>query len=131
MKKILFLVAFFSFASVASMNAQITKIQKNSQAVALKVANEDPSILVKEGDNGQVSFSKKSVCSKSGKVSYSRVQYNEETKSWDTVAKSRGSRGAKSCGSKGKKGKSCCSGSKGKKSCGSKGAKSCGSKKKS
>ena len=125
MKKVLFLVALFSFATIANMSAQSTPaITSNVTAItaAVEAAKNDPSIIQKEGKDGLVTFSKKSVCSKSGKVSYKAVSYNAETKSWDA---------AKSCSSKAKATKSCCSSKKGKaaKSCSGKKAKSCSGKK--
>ncbi|HHB78774.1 MAG TPA: hypothetical protein ENK85_06040 [Saprospiraceae bacterium] len=129
MKKVLFLIAFFSIAATVSMNAQ-TKAAPLTAAI--EAAKNDPNIIQKVGQDGQISFKQKSVCSKSGRVSYKPVEYNAETQSWSAASCSKGNAGsasscsgskAKSCGSKGK---SCCSGSKGK-SCGKK-AKSCGSK---
>ena len=119
MKKILFLVAFFSIATIASMNAQ-TKSAPVLTA-AIEAAKGNPDIIQKVSSDGNITFKQKSVCSKSGKVSYKPVSYNAETKSWTAASCSKGS--AKSCN--GKSAKSCCSG---KKSCSGKSAKSCSGK---
>ena len=117
MKKILFLVAFFSIATMASMNAQ-TKAAPTLTA-AMEAAKSNPDIIQKVGSDGAITFKQKSVCSKSGKVSYKSVAYDAETKAWAAVSDSKAT--AKSCGSK-KTAKSCCSSKK-------TAAKSCGSKK--
>jgi len=117
MKKILFLVAFFSIASIASMNAQTKAAPLTA---AMEAAKTNPDIIQKVGSDGSITFKQKSVCSKSGKVSYKPVSYNAETKSWAVTA----AKGGKSCASK-KSGKACCAG---KKSCGSKKGKSCSGK---
>ncbi len=119
MKKILFLVAFFSIASMASMNAQ-TKAAPLTAAI--QAAKTNPDIIQKVGSDGSITFKEKSVCSKSGKVSYKPVSFDAKSKSW--VAAPVSAQGAKSCGSK-KGGKACCAG---KKSCGSKKGKSCSGK---
>ncbi len=129
MKKVLFLVAFFSLASMVSVSAQ-TKTTPDAQKLtaAIKAAKNDPSIIQKVGADGQITFKQKSVCSESGRVSYKPVQYNAESKSWTAV------KGGKSCSGKAA-GKACCSSKKGKscsgkkgKSCSGKAKKSCGSK---
>jgi len=118
MKKILFLVAFFSIASIASMNAQ-TKSAPVLTA-AIEAAKNNPDIIQKVGTDGTITFKQKSVCSKSGRVSYKPVTYNAETKSWAAAPASCSKGSAKSCGKKG--GKACCAG---KKSCSGKSKKSC------
>ncbi len=131
MKKILFLVAFFSIASMANMNAQT---KATDLSVAMNAAKTNPDIIQKVGSDGAITFKQKSVCSKSGKVSYKPVSYNAETKSWAAAPASCSKGAAKSCAGKkggkaccaGKKGKSCCAG---KKSCSGKNAKSCSGKK--
>ena len=115
MKKILFLVAFFSIASMANINAQTAA----PLTAAIEAAKTNPDIIQKVGSDGSITFKEKSVCSKSGKVSYKPVSYDAKSKSW--VAAPVSAQGAKSCGSK-KGGKACCAG---KKSCGSKKGKSC------
>jgi len=129
MKKILFLVAFFSIATMTTMNAQ-TKSAPVLTA-AIEAAKTNPDIIQKVGSDGAISFKQKSVCSESGKVSYKAVSYNAETKSWANAPAASSKGAAKSCGSK-KGGDACCSSKKAaSKSCGTKKAasKSCGSKK--
>lgn len=118
MKKFLFLIAFFSIATMTNINAQT---EAAPLTAAIEAAKNDPNIIQKVGQDGSITFKQKSVCSKSGKVSYKAVQFDAKSKTW-TAAK-----GGASCSSKksGKAGKACCSSKKSGKSCGSAKGKSC------
>lgn len=88
-------------------------------------AEDDESIVRKVCDySGSVSYFKKEVCEKSGKVSMAEVQYDNETKSFvnvspeDVMAEKEATavKAAAKSGDKAKK-KACCKGKKSKKSC--------------
>ncbi len=121
----LMFMAAFSISSTAqsAKTAATQKTTVNTFAEKVAFANKD---IIKRVDEktGTVSYVRKDVCKKSGKVTFTPVQYNDATGTFVDVTKDTGKEKVKA------KRKGCCSSGRScdrpRKSCGSK-RKSCGS----
>lgn len=120
MKKLFMLFAMMSLVAVASVDAQTcskstkascSKTAAECTAAAAKMASLDANIEKRTcEESGKISFVRKSVCSVSGKTSYTNVEYNADTKKFVNVSPTHTSgvtAKGKACA---KKGAACCAG---------------------